>query len=310
MKVLIDADIFRYQVGSIQVPHPFVKGEKVPAHTEMITDSLEGLINEVFVDSDCDDYLFTFTGKDNFRFDIAKQEPYKGNRAESEKPFHYETVEKHIKDKYINETTDGNEADDLLGILQRSNPEETIIASRDKDLWTVPGWHMRWSCGEYQPKVAPHWISQYNASRFFFEQLLHGDNTDNILGCGIRKMVKWGGEMKLRRKGVGEKAAIKLIAECENVQQMYDSVFEEYKKIFDNPDEVMLENARLLYIGQTKDNMFDWDWIDYNVEKEVDDGKNLRIYPGGNRRESILESSTYHESRELPGGLTSIPSFG
>lgn len=311
MRVLIDADIYRYQVGSIQVPHPFVETEKVPASSEIVLNALSSLIEEVFTDSNCSDYLFTFTGSDNFRFDIAKQEPYKGNRASSEKPFHYGTVEDYIKGKYEYQTTVGNEADDLLGILQREDSENTIIASRDKDLWTVPGWHMRWSCGEYQPKVAPHWVSPYHANRFFFEQLLHGDNTDNILGCGIRKLVKWGGEMKLRRKGVGEKAAIKLISSCDNVQQMYDLVKEEYHKVFkDNPDEVMLENARLLYIGQTKDNMFNWDWLDYSIEKEVDDDQNVRSYPGGQRRESFLESEAYCESRELPGGLTSIPSFG
>lgn len=313
MKVLIDADIFRYQVGSIQVPHPYVENEKVPAALSIIHNSLGSLIYEVFEDSKADDYLFTFTGDNNFRFDIAKQEPYKGNRESTEKPYHYKSVEEYIMDGYSNiQTTDGNEADDLLGILQRSDIENTIIASRDKDLWTVPGWHMRWSCGENQPKVAPHWITPYHANRFFFEQLLHGDNTDNIMGCGIRKEVKWGGRMMLRRKGVGEKGAIKIIAECENVEQMLEAVTEEYKKVFgEDYEEVMLENARLLYIGQTKDNLFNWDWLDLTIKKDLDDDKTVRIFPSGNSGECNPEPIVLCEDRGVQGReLTSIPVFG
>ncbi|MCS5737527.1 hypothetical protein, partial [Herbiconiux daphne] len=149
----------------------------------------------------------------------------------------------------------------------------TIICSRDKDLKTVSGWHYRWACGEKQPEVLPHWISEFDAKHFFFYQMLVGDNTDNICGCGQRREVMWGGKLTLRRKGIGEKAALQLLADCKTVQDLFDVVSQCYQNEFGETwEETMLENARLLYIGQTPDNLFDWSWLDYTLEKEfIDD---------------------------------------
>lgn len=277
MRVLIDCDILRYQIGSVKAAHPFIDKEFIPAPETEICKLVEDLIQHVVKVNKGDDYLCVLSGTGNFRMDIAKQEPYKGNRdPNTQRPFHYDTVGDYIIKNHKHIVIDGSEADDYLAIEQRKDPDNTLIATRDKDLWTCFGWHYRWACGENQPERLKHWITEFESKRFFFEQLLHGDNTDNILGCGVRKLVKWGGEMKLRRKGVGEGTAIKLLAPCNTVKEMYDVVKIEYEKVFGEiHEEVMLENARLIFIGQTPDNLFNWDWLDFDLSKEANNGEVL-----------------------------------
>ena len=71
----------------------------------------------------------------------------------------------------------------------------------------------------------------------------------------------------MRRKGVGSKTALRLLDNLEGAQQMYDVVKAEYEKVYGKEHEaVMLEMARLLYIGQEADKLFDWSWL--NICKE------------------------------------------
>lgn len=270
MRALLDCDILRYQLGSIQAAHPFLEGEFIPAPETEITRLVEDLIQHVIKTVKADEYVCPLSGKGNFRLDIAKQAPYKGNRdPNSTRPFHYDTVGDYIRANHPNIIVDGIEADDWLGIEQRKDPEGTIICTRDKDMGTVFGWHYRWACGSKQPERLPHWITKYEATEFFFHQMFTGDNTDNILGCGKREEVMWGGKLTLRRKGVGAKAADKLLATCNSVKDMFDICKSEYERIFgDDHEDVMLENARLLYIGQLEDNLFEWDWLDYELTKD------------------------------------------
>lgn len=274
--VLIDADILRYEIGAVQLPHPYIKGGKIPAPVSFIEGLVQQRIDSILASTRAKSFLLFLTGAGNFRFDIAKQEPYKGNREDFEKPYHWKTVDKYLRTNFKIVDAIGNEADDLLAEIQESHIQRmrsgdkealaTAIASRDKDLRTQEGWHYSWSCGEGQPEKPLYYIPYIEGKRFFFEQMLKGDNTDNILGCGVRKEVMWGGKLMLRRKGVGEKAAQKLLANAKTLQEMYDIVKEQYEIYFDKDvvADVMLENARLLYIGQEKDNQFDWSWMGIN----------------------------------------------
>lgn len=136
------------------------------------------------------------TGKGNFRFDIAKREPYKvrvGN-----KPYHYSNLKAYIKGMYEYRESNGMEADDLMSIDQTAAPEHTIICSRDKDLKSVPGWHYGWELGN-QPQFGPLlvdtvgkiWLDEKREIRgygdlFFYSQCLTGDSVDSIPGLGGR----------------------------------------------------------------------------------------------------------------------------
>lgn len=278
MRCIIDGDIFRYQFGNIQMRHPFLEDEFIPASTAFVESLIEGMIEEIREATGFDEYIIPLSGKGNFRHQIAKQQPYKGNRdhVKVERPFHYNFIGDYILANHPSIIIDDIEADDWCGIEQRKDLENTVVAFRDKDFYTFPGHHYRFSCGKAQPAVPMHWVSQEEANNFFFYQLLIGDNTDNIMGCGKKLWVKWG-KTKIecyngniieyphwmkRRKGVGEKAAKKLLDGLTDAQQMYEVVRKEYEAVFgEECDEVMLEMARLLFIGQTPDNLFQWNWL-------------------------------------------------
>lgn len=277
MIALIDADIYRYQFGSVEMKHPFLPDEMIPASSDYIKQLVDGSIKEVLDATGADSYICALSGRGNFRNEVATLQPYKGNRdPQQTRPYHYKTIEDHIISNHPCVVVDGIEADDWLGIEQRKDPGNTCIASRDKDLKTVHGYHYRFACGKAQPAVAMHWMTEEESLNFFFYQMLIGDNTDNIPGCGKKVLAKWGtreipcynGEvLKVpkwvpRRKGVGSKTAIKLLDGLETAQLMYDVVKAEYQKVFgDEWEDAMLEMARLLYIGQEADNLFEWDWL-------------------------------------------------
>lgn len=257
----------RYQIGSIKDRHPFVKNQFIPAPSERIESLVESLIQECISKTDADDYLCVLSGTGNFRNDIATIQKYKGNRNPNvTRPYHYDTVGDYIIKNHPHVIVDGCEADDFIGIEQRKEPFTTVTASRDKDLDTFEGWHFRWACGDKQPERPMHWISRFKTYEFFFYQMLVGDSTDNIMGCGEKREMMWGGNLVMRRKGIGKETAKELLSKCYTCAQFYITVYKEYYKLFgDRCQEVMLENARLLYIGQTPDNLFDWDWIDYST---------------------------------------------
>lgn len=276
MRLLLDADIYRYQHGSIQMAHPFLKGEFVPASADYVRQIVDEAIEHAVKSTGADDYICVLSGKGNFRHEVAKQQEYKGNRdPNSSRPYHYDTIADHIIGNHPHIVVDGMEADDWLAITQRADPENTCISTRDKDMLTVFGYHHRPACGIKQPEIPKHWVTPYDAAYFFMYQMLIGDNTDNIPGCGKKELVMWGGKQMLRRKGVGSKGAHKILSLCGTVGEMYDAVSEEYKKIFgDEYIPVMLENARLLYVGQTPDNLFEWDWLDFSLSNTNNKSQN------------------------------------
>lgn len=316
--VLIDADILRYEVGAVQLDHQFIAGAKVPAPSAFIEDLVRNRVEKIIENTGATHFLLFFTGKGNFRFDIAKQQPYKGNRGDSEKPYHWKTVDTYLRNAYPSHIFEalGNEADDELGILQLHsiykkeykllptaserlkdlNVTEllTAIASRDKDLGTVEGWHYRWACGEFQPEVPLHYISKFDGYKFFFKQMLTGDDTDNICGCGEKREMMWGGSLCMRRKGVGEKGAWDLLNGLTSVQEMFNLVKTQYIDFFgeEAADDKLLENAKLLFIGQRKEQQFKWSWIEgLKVEEFVRlDRKVVRKRASRKPKESVPDT--------------------
>ncbi|WPK42082.1 exonuclease [Escherichia phage vB-EcoP-XT73] len=263
---IVDADVLRYEVGALTQEHPFLDTGRVPVDYNFMIERLQYKIDTIIARSGCSKVVFYFSEGGNFRFDVAKQQDYKANRPPGERPFHWQNVGDYIKGKYEYIDVFGREADDALAERQRRD-KNTIICTRDKDLLITPGWHYRWACGERQKEVPPHYVSDLVSWQNFFYQMLIGDGTDNIPGCGERKEVMWGGKLQLRRQGIGKKAAAKLLAGVTDKWTMYHIVRMEYYKKFDTEDEEkMLENARLLFVGQTPEDLFDWSWLEKTWE--------------------------------------------
>ena len=271
---LIDFDVLRYEIGSVKFDHPLgAELGKVPPAKEYIEALVDSRIEEIMYATNAKDFICYITGPGNFRFDIAKQEPYKGNRSDVEKPYHWATVDEYGRSKYNCTEILGTEADDELGIIQRYYNQagvSTVICSRDKDLRMVEGLHFSWKCGENQPAKPVRYITFLDGMKFFFQQLLTGDPVDNIMGCGIRETSVYGpkaakaGQEYRRRVGVGAKAASILLAKGDGLQEWYEIVKTQYEKRFnaDEFEDILLENARLLYIGQkSSEDLFVWSRI-------------------------------------------------
>lgn len=139
----------------------------------------------------------------NFRFDVAKKKEYKGTRKQ-DKPFHYNNIREYMLANYECVIAEGMEADDMICVelIRRGENLDVICCSRDKDLRMVPGMHFGWECGK-QPQFGPKRVDQIGelslkenfgkdgkksytikgeGIKFFYSQLITGDNVDNIPG--------------------------------------------------------------------------------------------------------------------------------
>ena len=112
-KVLIDGDIIAYRAAF--ATQDLTKKDA----TAKVDELMDFIIGETvdFPFPSESDYQTYITGSTNFRFDIAKSAPYKGNRAATEKPKHLGLTRSHLLDKYSAIISVDEEADDLISRL-------------------------------------------------------------------------------------------------------------------------------------------------------------------------------------------------
>lgn len=265
MKVGIDGDVLRYELGAVAIEADEVFGVKVerPWPAVDVHELVDQRIQSIIERTGCNEFEVFLTGPGNFRFDIATIAPYKGNRAAVEKPYHWQTVSDRLISHWGARVVEGVEADDALaikGTYYKSRGSTYIIASRDKDLRMAPCSHYSWACGENQPEIPVYSVEglgeiecvtktyvdkhgktvktnklKGNGLRFFYGQLLTGDTVDNIKGC----------------PRVGPVKAVELLQHLETEKEMYQAVAAMYHSRCGDCWELMLtENARLLWLIQ------------------------------------------------------------
>jgi 5'-3' exonuclease len=211
MKVLIDADILTYKLGFALEGEPkfFVKS------------NLDKYIRAIIEDSGCKEYQLYLTGKNNYRNTVT--DTYKANRKDSPKPKYYAKLRELMVRDWGAEVIDGMEADDKLGLEQT---EHTMIASIDKDLLIVSGWHFNLNSREKKL------VTDEEGDRFFYKQMLMGDNVDNIKAI----------------KGIGTKTADKLL-DAINRSEWDAMIMDKYEEHFGGGwYQRFVENAMLLWI--------------------------------------------------------------
>lgn len=148
------------------------------------------LMKDALETAGTDECVVYLKGDGNFREEIFAE--YKHNRNDQRRPHHIQTVRDWLVRHYDTKFCDGVEVDDILGIVQSSLPEDTIIVSHDKDLDMIPGWHVRLKRGGAHEK---YYITPEEGMHKFWCQVLTGDATDNIAGI----------------RGVGPKTAEKIL---------------------------------------------------------------------------------------------------
>jgi 5'-3' exonuclease, N-terminal resolvase-like domain len=212
MIALVDADILVYRFGFAS------EGDPAEFALARLSEFLDNLILQDGI-TETWGYL---TGKGNFRNELATTAPYKGNRVLA-KPYHYQLLREYMERAWGFEVVDGMEADDAIGIeAYRHEPEETIIVSIDKDLNMIRGNHYNFV------KEEKYFVTEEEAIRNFYLQILTGDKIDNIIGL----------------QGIGPVKSKKLLADCNTEVEMYEAVL----KAYDGDEARVLENARLLWI--------------------------------------------------------------
>lgn len=96
-----------------------------------------------------------------------------------------------------------------------------------------------------------------NGPKFFLWQLLVGDPTDGVMGCGVReeKVYKTGakaGQSYMKRDGVGALEAFELLDKVQNYAQGLQVVATQYLLRFaDGWKKELVKNGRLLYMAHT-----------------------------------------------------------
>ena len=218
---IIDGDILCYRVGFACNEET----EKVAIRT--MADMLEEL---VFIELSSNIHVGYLTGKENYRHDIAKTKPYKGNRKDAPRPVHLHSLREYLITAWDFRVANGQEADDAIGIHATLTRDNSIIVSIDKDLDMIPGHH-------YNPVKKDHYyVNDKVALKNFYRQILTGDKVDNIEGL----------------RGIGPKKADKILGDFDTDLAMYEAVL----KAYDGDAERVLENGQLLWIRRRKDEIW------------------------------------------------------
>jgi hypothetical protein len=192
-----------------------------------MADMLEELI---FIELSSNIHVGYLTGKDNYRHDIAKTKPYKGNRKDAPRPVHLHSLREYLITAWDFRVADGQEADDAIGIHATLTRDNSIIVSIDKDLDMIPGHH-------YNPVKKDHYyVNDKDAIKNFYRQILTGDKVDNVQGL----------------RGIGPKKADKILGDFDTDLAMYEAVL----KAYDGDAERVLENGQLLWIRRRKDEIW------------------------------------------------------
>lgn len=262
--LLIDGDIVIYQPCCIFNEDDDQSRNQIKKH-------ISNKIDKMMIDADCMKYIMFVTTKFNFR--DALVDDYKANRTDVERPVNLAWAKRWCVNKLNNHYHKGLEADDLLGIY---NGKDTVIWSLDKDLRQLPGEHLDDETGKVITVTEEgrldlkKWVTEegnakekiyFDGTIGLYYQMLIGDSTDYILGCGIReeRTYKTGakkGENYIARKGVGPKAALSKLTTAimrrgskTMLEAGLDCVKAEYYKVHGKDWQKHLETqANLLYM--------------------------------------------------------------
>ena len=229
VRLLVDGDIIAYRTAAA-CEHPIKWDEDLwTLHTSEaevmaeLTKAIEALKDKFKTE----EVIIALSDRKNFRKELNPE--YKANRANTRKPMGLGVAQDFFKTKYLAVIWPTLEADDVLGIMAtQSFDEDTIIVSDDKDLQTIAGYH--YNKGEVIE------VSEQQALKNFYTQVLTGDTADNYKGC----------------RGVGPVKAERILAGCKTSLDMWQAVLGAYAKA-EQPSEDALMNARMAYLLRAGD---------------------------------------------------------
>lgn len=244
MTPLIDGDLIAYELafGCQRFEEDQLTLVPVEEVNKRVLAKIGEICSEVYA---TEPPVLFFTGKTNFRNDIAKSKPYKGNRK-GDKPHYLKYIRSFLMANYESELVEGLEADDLMSMRQteRLKFKDTITCTRDKDLRQVPGMHYGWECGK-QPSFGPKLVSKHGeltlkgrklkgtGDMLLYAQMLLGDATDNIGGA----------------RGWADIKTYELLKGCQDELSLYRAVEGVYIELYGSDYmSALSETANLVYL--------------------------------------------------------------
>lgn len=178
---------------------------------------------------------------------IAYTKPYQGQRK-GHRPKNWQYLRDYMAEGLagpIKQWFD-READDGFGFISMNCPLD-VIATRDKDMRMLPGWHLNWDTYGLI-KVEPEQFAleaggKLYGHKWFWTQMLWGDAADNIPGLPKHPDFP---------RGVGEVAARKLLAFADDDDSAALAVAQAYEAHYGAEwAERFCEQASLLWIRRT-----------------------------------------------------------
>ncbi|MFZ2190077.1 MAG: hypothetical protein WAV48_04815 [Candidatus Magasanikiibacteriota bacterium] len=233
---LVDMDIVCFRCAASCEPS---KTRDWVEPLEVAVRRAEEMMERILVETQATSYKAFLTGQDNFRKEFNPE--YKANRKDKTPPRWLQDLREHAVLIYNASVSDGQEADDEMGIAQdkvgktnkwHEGEYSTVICSIDKDLLCIPGRHYNFVTMQHKEQ------SPLEAIQHFYYQLLMGDKADNIFGFD-----------GLARQTIPQK-----------LQHVFDELFsyEKEQDMFEfvrglyNDDERLLMNGICLRIRQTE----------------------------------------------------------
>lgn len=224
-KLLIDGDLILYRCSSATehaVQWDF-ENWVLSANIQESKDLVAAAIADIRTTIEADHVVVCLSDRQNFRMDVDPN--YKSKRKDTRKPIVYPELRKWVEETYDVVTMPRLEADDVLGILATTpGNEDSVIASEDKDLQTIPC--KLWRQGELKT------VTKQQADYFWMLQTLTGDPTDGYKGC----------------PGIGEKKAEAILKN----PPYWSDVVNAYRKAGLTEDDALM-NARLARILRHED---------------------------------------------------------
>jgi len=201
---------------------------------DIALERIDSLVDRIMYETGSQNLEAWLTGSNNYRKEINPA--YKAQRKDKPMPRWLQDCREHCVVGWGARVTDGNEADDELGISQcTSESGDTVIVTNDKDLLQIPGEH-------FNPVLnIKRIISPVDGLRNFYFQMIMGDSSDNIFG--------FDGKARSKVPKFLEPTIAQLM-EMTKEWDMYSYVCHLYwdSNIWDNPDDTIEKNLHCLYI--------------------------------------------------------------
>lgn len=241
----VDGERFGYKKDAVAyadkkgIPNSDIKSgyepEPVDAALHNIAVTIDNIRNHFIYTEKLNPRLKIFlSGDRNFRYDLYAG--YKANRKDQRKPHWLKECKQYLQDQFKAHKFEGFEADDLIGItvtVMRNSEPKIFIASNDKDFTQLGGEDVI----QYDFTTGKLWaVTEDEAIRYFYKQILTGDKGDNI--PGIPK--------------VGNQTALKILSGCQEERDLYNATVLAYKDKFDvdsqAAEDMVLLRGQLLWL--------------------------------------------------------------